>query len=125
MSDLTSGFVFNGATIYEDKCSQAYRVADLIPYFNSDEIIYCLEQSYKWPLKSVQESDTLTDILKSIDKTCYNNIRQTTKTFKWNNFNSYGLSYKFKFVKVKRAHLILALFYRTLLQFYKFCKIAW
>ena len=77
LSDLTSGFVFNGATIYEDKCSQAYRVADLIPYFNSNEIIYCLEQSYNWPLKSVQESDTLTDILKSIDKTCYNNIRQT------------------------------------------------
>ena len=77
LSDLTSGNIYNRASIYEDKCSQAYRIADLIPYFNSDEIIYCLEQSYNWPLKSVQESDTLTDILKSIDKTCYNNIRQS------------------------------------------------
>ena len=77
LSDLTSGNIYNRASIYEDKCSQAYRIADLIPYFNSDEIIYCLEQSYNWPSKSVQESDTLTDILKSIDKTCYNNIRQS------------------------------------------------
>ena len=80
LSDLTSGNIYNRASIYEDKCSQAYRVADLIPYFNSDEIIYCLEQTYKWPLKSVQESDTLTDILKSIDKTCYNNSIRQTKT---------------------------------------------
>ena len=29
LSDLTSGNIYNRASIYEDKCSQAHRVADL------------------------------------------------------------------------------------------------
>ena len=57
-------------SMYEDKCSQAFRTADHIADFNTDELLVALEQCQSWEGKTVMESDTLQRIIKSLDKNC-------------------------------------------------------
>ena len=57
-------------SMYEDKCSQAFRTADHISDFDTHELLVALEQCQSWEGKTVAESDTLQRIIKSLDEDC-------------------------------------------------------
>ena len=71
LADHLSGHIYMRATMYEDKCSQAYRLADLVPEFDNPQIISCIGQCTQWPLKTVTDSETLQRIVKAIDAESY------------------------------------------------------
>ena len=59
LSDQLSGAMYMRTSIHEDKSSKAYRVSHLISSkcFNHQEMMSCLQQTQRWPLKSIQDSD--------------------------------------------------------------------
>ena len=69
---IQSGFslVYMSVSMYEDKCSQAFRTADHIADFDNHEMLLALEQCQSWEAKTVIESDTLQRIIKSLDLNC-------------------------------------------------------
>lgn len=72
--DQTSGAVYMRVAIHEDKCSKAYRVADMMPGLDAHDLCRCLELASTWPFETVMESETLTKIICSLDCACYQKI---------------------------------------------------
>lgn len=74
LADHLSGNMYMRASVYEDKCSQAYRLADHVAQFSNEDLMLALEQACQWPLHTVAESETLQKIITSIDAACLENL---------------------------------------------------
>ena len=78
LADHLSGQIYMRATMYEDKSSQAMRLADHVCYFTNEQLKTSLELCHQWPLKTVVESDTLQSLVRNIDNECHNrNVNDT------------------------------------------------
>lgn len=73
LADHLSGNMYMRASVHEDKCSQAYRLADHVAQFTNEDILLALDQCCQWPLQTVAESQTLQEIVQRIDGACLKN----------------------------------------------------
>ena len=71
LADHLSGHIYMRATVYEDKCSQAYRLADQVAELSPHQLQACLALCAQWPRRTVAESETLQKIIQAIDSQCH------------------------------------------------------
>ena len=109
LADHMSGFIYMSVSMYEDKCSQSFRVADHIHELDNFQLQTALEHCCQWPLKTVSESDALQKVIQSIDTECY---KRTLKESWRNNEELMKTAYlfslnilKYKDPKFLREHI--------------------